>query len=286
MSASDNRITVIGNIRSAVTNGNYYQKVELNDPVLTFAEQKNITDAFLHKRNTVPFRFKSFCAEIIADVSTAVINRNTEIIGDVDDAVFRKGVIITSNHFAPDENTVIRHFVKKKGLHRLHIVSQVSNFAMKGALGFLMNYADTVPLSDDIRYLAKSLPDVLREVLDAGEAVLIYPEQEMWYRYRKPRPPKPGAYHLAAKLNCPIVSCFVEIVDLPPKDKSDFSPVQYRLHVLGAIYPDANKSIHENSEMMCQTDYTLKKEAYERVYRKPLTYDFEIGDIAGWSPDA
>ena len=60
---------------------------------------------------------------------------------------------------------------------------------------------------------------------------------------------------------------------------------KYRLHILDVIYPDTSKSVKENSEEMCQKDYLLKKCAYEKIYAKPLTYDFEISDIAGWTPN-
>ena len=218
-------------------------------------------------------------------MGTALVNKNTEIVGEVEPDVIRNGAIITSNHFSPLENTVIRHFIKKMGLRRLNIVSQVGNFAMKGVIGFLMNYADTVPLSEDKRYLTRDFVDVLKELIQNKEAILIYPEQEMWFNYRKPRPLKRGAYHFAAKLSCPVISCFVEIINLEEKENPEFYKVKYRLHILGVIYPDTGKSVKENSEEMCEKDYQLKKEAYERIYGKPLSYDFEISDIAGWTPN-
>lgn len=285
MIIGENRQAVINNIKLAAANGDFYKKVELNDPVLTSAEAKSITEKYLSSRKTAGYKFKSFLARSIANIGTLLINKNTEIIGDVDSDALKNGAIITSNHFSPLENTVIRYFIKKKGFKRLNIISQVTNFAMNGFIGFLMNYADTVPLSNDMRYLARDFINVLGELVDNKEVVLIYPEQEMWFNYRKPRPLKRGAYHFAAKLNRPIVSCFVEIRDLPEMENSEFHKVQYRLHILGVIYPNGSKSVKENSEEMCQKDYILKKTAYERIYAKPLTYDFETSDIAGWTPN-
>ena len=112
--------------------------------------------------------------------------------------------------------------------------------------------------------------------------MLLYPEQEMWFNYRKPRPPKNGAYFYAAKLNVPIVSCFVEIIDLNKDDNSEFKKVKYVLHILDVLYPDKNKTVRENTDYLALTDYSLKKACYERVYGKKLTYRFEDGDIAGW----
>ena len=81
---------------------------------------------------------------------------------------------------------------------------------------------------------------------------MIYPEQEMWFNYRKPRYLKPGAYYYASKYNVPIISCFIEIID------------------------------KENAAWMSERDYSQKKEAYEKAYNKKLDYKFEDDDIAGW----
>ena len=52
--------------------------------------------------------------------------------------------------------------------------------------------------------------------------------------------------------------------------------------MLDVLYPDKDKSVRENTEYLSSADYALKKECYERVYGKKLTYAFEKSDIAGW----
>ena len=192
-------------------------------------------------------------------------------------------MLITSNHFSPLENTIIRHLTNTLGRKKLGIISQTSNFAMSGFIGYIMNYADTIPISSDPRYLARDFLSLLKERLaDKKEAVLLYPEQEMWFNYRKPRPPKNGAYFFAAKLNVPIISCFVQIIDLDEDDTNEFKKVKYILHILDVLYPDKNKTVKENTEELGAKDYALKKSCYEAVYGKELTYTFENSDIAGW----
>lgn len=282
MIIGDNRIKVIENIKNNAESGNFYAKAELNDPVLTANEAKQITDRYSKNIKTFAFKAKTFFTRKIVNIATVVINRDTEIIGAEKLPENLKGVIITSNHFGPLENTVIRHLVKKHGNGKIKIISQVSNFAMKGIIGFLMNYADTVPISEEPRYLARDFINLLKDYLAKGNSVLIYPEQEMWFNYRKPRPPKRGAYLFAAKLNVPIVSCFVEIIDTERKDTDEFFKVKYRLHILDVIYPDTTKTTREISEEMAEKDYILKKSAYEKIYNKKLDYTFEKSDIAGW----
>jgi len=282
MIIGEDRLAVIENIKTRISQGELNAKVENGDPVLSTKEEKAITDAYIAKRNSPIYRLKSFFARFCASIGTHFINRETDIVGEVDPRVLEKGFIITSNHFSPLENTVIRHFVRKNGKKKLNIVSQVSNFAMKGLVGFLMNYADTIPLSSNLHYFTRDLTNILDEKLSKQEAILIYPEQEMWFNYRKPRPHKEGAYHFATKLNCPIVSCFVEIIDKKELDTIDFYKVKYRLHILGVLYPDEKLSISENRKMLCKTDFELKKQAYERIYNKKLDYKFEPADIGGW----
>ncbi|MBR5923667.1 MAG: 1-acyl-sn-glycerol-3-phosphate acyltransferase [Clostridia bacterium] len=288
MISEETRQQVIENIRRSAESGEFYNKVEVNDPVLTPDESRAITDAYVENRNKIGFKVKSKLACGIADIATRAINKDTEIVGIEKIPENLGGVIITSNHFSPLENTIIRYLNRKIGRKKLNIICQVTNFAMSGPIGFLMNYADTVPISTQPRYLARDFLSVMREKLVIkGESVLLYPEQEMWFNYRKPRPPKAGAYFYAAKLNVPIISCFVEMNDtgLPDGKSGRFSKVRHKLHVLGVIYPDGEKTTKENVETMASEDYRLKKECYEAAYGKKLNYTFTPGDIAGLKVD-
>ena len=278
-----NRKAVIENIKSFAESGQFHNKVEPGDPVLTAEQSKQITDNFIECRKHITYKIKTAFGVLIAKTATRIINKDTKIIGLDKVPKNLEGVLITSNHFGPLENTVIRHLTNALGRKKLGIISQTSNFAMKGILGYIMNYADTIPISTEPRYLARDFLSVLKErLVNKKDAVLLYPEQEMWFNYRKPRPPKNGAYFYAAKLNVPIISCFVEIVDKDKDDTDEFKKVQYVLHVLDVIYPDSQKSTKENTEYLSELDYSLKKQCYEAVYGKKLTYEFENTDIAGW----
>lgn len=283
MIIGENRKAVIDNIKRYAESEQFHNKVEVNDPNLTAEQSRKITDNYIENRNRVLYKFKKCLGVWLAKAATCLINKDTEIIGLDKIPNDLGGVLITSNHFSPLENTVIRHLTNKLGRKDLGIISQTSNFAMKGLVGYLMNYADTVPISTEPRYLARDFLSILKErLVDKKHAILLYPEQEMWFNYRKPRPPKDGAYFFASKLNVPIVSCFVEIVDLTKDDTPEFKKVKYILHVLDVLYPDPQKSVRENTEFLSHTDYTLKKNCYESVYGKELTYTFENSDIAGW----
>lgn len=282
MILGDRREEVIQNIRRAAQNGEFNIKVELNDPVLTSEQSAEIIQRYLSNHNTLKYEVKSFCARQTANAVTWGINRHTEIVGIENACGITGGAFVTSNHFSPIDNTVIRHFIKKIGKKRINIVSQETNLAMTGAMGFLMNYADIIPIANSFHYMQRDFVKILTELLEKDEYILIYPEQEMWFNYRKPRPLKHGAYYYAAKLNAPIISCFVEMQNLDEEDTDGFCKVKYIVHVLPALYPDPEKSIKANSLEMCEKDYEQKKVAYEKAYGKPLDYTFDETDIAGW----
>lgn len=283
MILGDKREAVIENIKKNAENGDFHNKVELDDPILSVQENRAITDAYMENRLHLTFKVKSAIAVMIAKIATKIINKETQIVGLEKIPNDLEGVLITSNHFGPLENTIIRHLTNTLKRKKLNIISQTTNFAMKGFIGFIMNYANTIPISTEPRYLARDFLSVMKEKLvEKKEAVLLYPEQEMWFNYRKPRPPKNGAFFYATKLNIPIISCFVEIVDKDEDDTEDFKKVKYILHILDVLYPDPDKTSKENVEYLAEADYNLKKECYEKVYKKPLTYTFENSDIAGW----
>ena len=274
---------VIKNIKKAADDGRFNDKVEIGDPQLDNIERKRLLGKYVKHRNQLPYHYRNWLARRIVDITTFGVNINTEVVGAKNIKNIKSGAIITSNHFNPVDTTIVRYGIKRARRYRMFIISQDTNFAMKGFLGFIMRYADVIPLSKDKDYMNRHFYRTLNNLLvNKKEYILIYPEQEMWFNYRKPRPPKRGAYLYAAKFNVPIISCFVEMRDINKDDTEEFRKVKYILHILDPIYPDPEKNERGNSFYMMKKDYEQKKEAYERAYKRPLTYDFEPSDIAGW----
>ena len=274
---------VILNMQEAIRAGELNRKVEEGDPSLSPEDREALLGRYLTGQGSYKRRCRSYAACKIRDVIGWTQNRDTQIAGLEQLAGLEGGAIVTSNHFNPLDSTIIRALSKRAGKKRLYIVSQETNFAMTGFLGFLMNYADTIPISTGAGYMEKEFVPLVSRILGQGDWVLIYPEQEMWFNYRKPRPPKRGAYYLAAKCHVPVLPCFVEIRDEDEWDTEEFRKVSYILHVLPLIFPEQGKTVRENSIAMMWQDYKQKSEAYERSYGQPLTYDFSPEDIAGWA---
>lgn len=275
---------VIKNIENNLKNNELNKKVEINDPVLSKEETNKILSRFFGiRKHKILYFFESRFAYMFVDLLGGKLSRSIKIEGIENIMDINGGAIVTSNHFNPLDNMVIRKLIKKQYGKNVYIVSQETNLAMPGFLGYLINSLNIIPLCKSPRYIISTFRTELKKVLDKNNYVLIYPEEEMWFNYRKPRPCKKGAYHFAAEFNVPVISCFVEIIDLDKKDNDEFNQVEYTVHVLKPIYPDKNKSVRENSIIMSETDYRQKSEAYEKAYGKKLTYDFDCSDIAGYN---
>lgn len=274
----------IRNIYDAVKRGDLNSKVEPNDAQLSEAESRQLVRNYWQYKKTHKAGLYNHIARGLANSLSALFNQQTEFVGLDKWRGLSGGSILTSNHFSPLENTAIRQAVNKTGHQHLSIVSQETNLLVKEPLKFLFWNYDILPITSqatDINYMGRQFPAKIKSVLDAGNIVMIYPEQEMWYNYRKPRPVKLGAYHYAAKFHVPIRSCFVEIIDDGHSTNPDFNRTHYRVHILDPIYPVPSLSVRENTKRMAHIDYQQKVAAYEKAYGQPLTYSWQPGDIVG-----
>lgn len=275
---------VINNIKRNIENNELNKKVEIGDPNLSDEEiQKYIDDYFKNKKKLSYF-FKNKIAnktvkKISKELYPDIIINGLE---KLDSADLSKGAIITSNHFNPLDSYNVRKIVEEKLHKKLYIVVQDTNLAMPGFLGFLFNNIEIIPLSKSPNYIIKKFIPELKKILAKGDFVLIYPEEEMWFNYRLPRPCKRGAYQFAHELDVPIISCFVKIVDTNITDNDEFYKVKYEVSIIKVIYPEVNENIKSDSKKMAQTDYEARKKAYEDAYNKKLNYEFDKSDIAGW----
>lgn len=283
MQRSEERLKVIENIKINVANNELNKKVEINDPVVDKKELDKALINFDITKNNIVSRYKRKMARKIANNYTKLFNYDTKIIGLENLQEVKTGAIITSNHFSPKDSTVIMYAMNKIGKREhMDIVIEEENTMMTGQFGFLMNNCGTIPLSTSKLYMEKKFMPAVETLLKNKDFILIYPEEQMWYNYRKPRPLKPGAYHLAAKFNVPVIPCFTEIRTRKDYDEDGFKKLKFILHIMKPIYPDPEKTLKQNKEEMQKKDYEAKINAYEDAYGKKLDYTFEQSDIAGF----
>lgn len=275
---------VIKNIETNINNNELNKKVEVGDPNLTEEEKTKYINKFYQNQKSPIYFIKNKIANKTVKKIAKEIYPNINIMGleKLNYVDLTNGAIITSNHFNPLDSYNIRKIVEEKLHKKLYIVVQDTNLAMPGALGFLFNNIEVIPLSKSPNYIIKKFMPELKKILTKGNFVLIYPEEEMWFNYKLPRPCKRGAYQFAHELDVPVISCFVKMTDTNITDNNEFNIVKYDVFINKVIYPEKNESIKSDSRKMAEVDYETRKKAYEDAYNKELKYEFDIKDIAGW----
>ena len=187
----------------------------------------------------------------------------------------KTGAMITCNHFNPNDFLTIEQVfrktnqIKTKKLYKVIREGNYTNFP--GFPGFLFRNGDTLPLSTNTSTMIEFMKAV-DTILQRGDFILIYPEQSMWWNYRKPKPLKIGAYKLAAKNNVPVIPIFITMEDSEVKGDDGYPVQEYTVNIAKPIYPDENLSIKENTEKMKEENAKVWKEIYEDFYKIPLEY--------------
>ena len=277
------REQAIENIRRAAAEGRFNDKTEPFDPQWDPEALKADILDYVSKLGTCRYKLKNLAARAI--VSSWIRRFGVGEMAGLENLSALKGpAFLTGNHFNPFDSGIHRKLAQITGRRHLVAISQGTNFVMPGLNGFVLRNIDVIPLVQEPSYMNGAFRTLMRKHLDAGRFILIYPEQEMWFNYRKPRPQKRGAFLFAAEYNVPVVPTFVEMQDLEREVAPGFRDVRTVLHVLPPIYPDPSLSARENSFAMCKADYAAKVACYEQCYHRPLTYDFTPWDIAGWAP--
>lgn len=281
---SEERLKVIDNIAEAVKEKNTFKKVELHDPFVTDEMIKQVIIPFDNLKRHPINRIKADLAILIGEHLTRKLNKNTVIVGLENALSIKGGAILTSNHFNVMDNTIIRVLCAKcKRARKLSVVIQHTNVFMKGLFGFLLKNGYTLPVAPSVSYMAKNFKPAVKKLLGKGRFVLIYPEAEMWFNYKKPREGREGAYQIACECGVPVLPCFVEMRECEGYAADGMRNVRHILHVLPPIYPDTSISAREARAKMQKADTECKQRCYEEVYGIPLDDEFiPERDIAGY----
>ena len=206
-----------------------------------------------------------------------LIKKNVLVIdgvtGEENLSALQNGAIITCNHFHAFDNYVVFHCIRKhlpkKYLYKVIREGNYTNFP--GLYGYLFRHCNTLPLSRNRRTMINFMSAV-NTLLKRGESILIYPEQGMWWNYRKPRPFKIGGFKMAYRAGVPVLPMFITMTDDERLDGDGYPSQRFTLHIMPAIYPDATLGEKFGAEQMKDQAYALCKAKYEEVYGIPLVY--------------
>lgn len=229
-------------------------------------------------RNKIARFFVSRAADKAID---GLIAANQLIIKDVIGKENLQGIqgsaFITSNHFHPFENMAIykvfKDYAPKKDFYR--IIREGNFTAPPKGFDKFFRHCNTLPLSSNPSTMKKFL-SALDVLTKKNKYILIYPEQYMWWNYKKPRPFKDGAFRFACKTNTPIIPCFITMEDSKDHLDGDGLPVQeYTIHIMKPIYKDDSLPFKEAVQKMKKQNFELCKKVYENTYGIELKYTNE-----------
>ena len=273
---SSDRLEVLAKIEEYEKKGWFDKDVENDPPAPELLPDK--VDYLCKKLSS---KIKRKIANFIGDrYFLGLIKKDILVIdgvtGEEHLSALKNGAIVTCNHFSAFDNYVVFHCIRKalpkKYLYKIIREGNYTNFP--GLYGFLFRNCNTLPLSSNRRTMINFMSAVNTH-LKNGESILIYPEQGMWWNYRKPRPFKVGGFKMAYRAKVPVLPTFITMTDDERLDGDGYPIQRFTLHIMPPIYPDETLGEKVGAEKMKDEAYALCKAKYEEVYGVPLTYGDE-----------
>lgn len=272
------RVEILKKIESYERQGRFDEDVE-QDPPSTVLNPEDIE----YLRRGLYKRFKTKIAYAAAhrfvyrmmDDKKLIING---IEGLENFKALESGAVVTCNHFNAFDSFAIElayEAAEHKNRKFYRVIREGNYTSFPGFYGFLMRNCYTLPLSSN-RQTMKKFMNATDTLLKDGNFVLVYPEQSMWWNYRKPKPLKKGAYTLAARNRVPVLPCFITMRDSDILGDDGFFVQEYTVHIGRPIYPDPSLPRGKQAERMMAENYEVWKNIYEKEYDIPLYYTTDI----------
>ena len=271
---SENKLALLAHIEELEREERFSEDAEENPPApVLMPEDINYLPRSLKSKTQTKYAFKvaRWFVNMLIKKKQLIIKEykgieNLEKVAD--------GAVITCNHFNAFDSFAIQLAfeqgkLKKKKMYR--VIREGNYTGFPGFYGVLMRHCNTLPLSSNFKTMEKFIAAVDR-VLEKNQFVLVYPEQGMWWNYRKPRPLQKGAFTFAARNNKPVLPVFITMEDSDVLDDDGFYVQEYTVHFCEPIYPDPNKKRAQNSCEMRDKNYEAWKAVYEQNYGEKLTY--------------
>ena len=271
------RVEILYKIEQYEKDGRFDEDVEADPPgrVLMPDEIEYVRKTKAEKLKT-KFAFKmahKFVDDLIAEKKLII----KEIKGLENFSRMNSGAVITCNHFNAFDSFAIQlayEAAQQPQRSFWRVIREGNYTSFPGFYGFLMRHCNTLPLSSNVDTMKKFF-SAIDELIENGDYVLFYPEQSMWWNYRKPKPLKRGAFLCAARSGAPVLPCFITMQDSDVTGEDGFYVQEYTIHISEPIYPRQGLTHRQQAEYMMKRNYELWKEIYETVYHIPLSYTTE-----------
>lgn len=272
---SKERLEILEKIKKLELEGKFDIDAE-NDPPTIVLTPENVD--YLKKKTSS--KIKNKVANKVGEKFLKDLLKNNKLIIKEVNGIenlqnLESGAVITCNHFNPfDSFSIERVFrlsgqAKTKKLYKVIREGNYTNFP--GLYGFFFRNCDTLPLSSNKRTMIEFMKAV-DIILQRGDFILIYPEQSLWWNYKKPKPLKNGAFKFATRNNVPVIPIFITMQDSNIIGEDGFFVQEYIINIEKPIYPNEKLSERENTTIMRDKNYEIWKNIYEDFYKVPLQY--------------
>lgn len=274
---SKDRVAILHKIEEYEAAGRFDEDVEEDPPGrVIMPDEIEYIDKTITQKLKTKFAFMiahKFVDNLIQEKKLII----KEIKGLENFSNLQSGAVITCNHFNAFDSFAIQiaYEAANQPDRTFYRVIREGNYtSFPGFYGFLMRHCNTLPLSSNRKTLKKFM-DATGQLLRDGHFVLVYPEQSMWWNYRKPKPLKTGAFSFAAKNGVPVLPCFITMKDSDIMGDDGFFVQEYTIHISEPIYPDESLPYGKKVEDLLNKNYEVWKDIYEKEYHIPLSYTTE-----------
>lgn len=272
---NEERLKVLKKIKMLEKKGLFDVDVEEDPPTVPLLKED--VDYLKEKRTN---RIKSKIAYTVGEMFVNdLLKENKLIIKEIKGMEnlknLKSGAILTCNHFNPFDSLAIEKVFRLSKQHKnkkLYKVIREGNYTnFPGLYGFFFRNCDTLPLSSSKETMIEFMKAV-DTILKRDDFILIYPEQSMWWNYKKPKPLKNGGFKFAARNNVPVLPIFITMEDSEIIGEDGFPVQEYTINIGKPIYPDSKLTERENTIYMRDKNYEIWKNIYEDFYKIPLEY--------------
>ena len=270
-----NRLMIIDKIKEYERLGKFNENVEDDPPTIPIKpDEIDYTNDKLTSKISTSIANKiaiTYIRKLIKQKKLII----KEVIGLENITNLETGCILTCNHFNPYDNFALHeilHSYIKKSKHKFFKVIREGNYSFKGLFGYFFRNCETLPLSSNFDTMRK-FNKAIGTLLERKSIILIYPEQAMWWNYKKPRPLKPGAFKYAVKHNVPIVPCFMTLSDSNIMGEDGFYVQEYTIHFSKPLYQNETLNNKDQINDLCERNYNVWKDIYEKTYNTKLEYE-------------
>ncbi len=242
---------------------NYFNDVE-NDPPIKVLMPEDVD--YLKKKLSSKIKYWAIGSRIKKMLRNYAKDHEITINGLENLSKVNGGAVITSNHFHYFDCGPIFYALKQaKEKRKLYAVIREGNYQLPGLFGMLLRNYTTFPLSSNIK-TTMNMNKAIDTVLKRGEFVYVYPEQAMWWKYRKPRKYRIGAYRWAVRNNVPVIPCFVTMEDMNEIEEDGLPKQKLTMHIGEPIYKNPALTDKENAELMLNKNHEYCVDIYEKIY--------------------